>query len=201
MNHFQLLVIIALLFLSHVILFILYRKSKKSEKLLSKILKTIYKMITFTVYIRLLLEAFLFLYLSSIFEVYNLNFKTAAKIISYIFSIFLLIALLMIMASVVILWIISRNDVFNIEISMFRELFEGIKEGKYPRLFQTVFLTRRMLSATWIVLSMNAIIDVRIVIFSIIQFASLVFLIIIRPFKELQENIIEIINDSVYSIV
>lgn len=93
------------------------------------------------------------------------------------------------------------REKFDKEKSRFGELYEGIKDSKLARTFQFIFILRRVLSATWIILSQGVIVDVRVGLFTLIQVLSLAYICITRPFERLQDNCIEIINDFIYFLV
>lgn len=144
-NHLQFFLILLGTICVHVIVIILYRKYKLLKNLTGKAVNKTYKYFTFTVYVRMLLEAYLFLFLSSISEIYDAEFVPGGRILSYIFSILILIVLLAACGFIFYMWKRSIKPNFIVENSKFGELFEGVKKGKYPQLFQFVFVFRRIL--------------------------------------------------------
>lgn len=164
----------------------MYRISKRmkvTESKCSKVVKKIMKLLSLTIYVRIILEAYLFLFLSSVAEVYNANFSSSAKILSYLIAIVLLVSWCGIIYLVIHFWKLSGYSNFDQEKSKFSELFEGLKKTKWARLYYVVFVLRRALSTTWIVISYRAITEARVTIFNLIQFGCLGYICIIRPFE------------------
>ena len=81
------------------------------------------------------------------------------------------------------------------------KLFESIKDSKFARLNSLKFLMQRFLF--WIISLIPTFnIDyVKISLFSSIQFISFLYIVIIRPFENVKENLFEIINDSFYFVL
>mmetsp|Transcript_39 Transcript_39/g.36 ORF Transcript_39/g.36 Transcript_39/m.36 type:complete len:187 (-) Transcript_39:86-646(-) len=64
-----------------------------------------------------------------------------------------------------------------------------------------MFLARRMLSATWIILATGLVIEAKIAIYIVIQTCSFVYIVTVRPLESNKENLIEAIHDSIYILI
>jgi succinate dehydrogenase hydrophobic anchor subunit len=199
-NHFQVFLLLVILILFHIWIVIFHKKFNDSSKRSGRWMKKLYDMWTFTIYLRVLIEGFLFLYLSSLSEIYTTDFSSSAKTSSFLTSVIIFVCLWSGFGFISYIWTVSTKRNFDKETSKFGELFEGLKSKKYPHFFQVVFLSRRILSATWIVLSIGLVVEARVVVYILIQILSFSYLLIIRPFEDRQDNIIEAVNDSIYLI-
>lgn len=144
-NHLQFFLILLGTLCMHVIVIMLYKKYKLNKNLAGRTVNRTYKYFTFTVYVRMLLEAYLFLFLSVMAEIYDAEFTTGGRVFTYIFSILLLIILLVACGFVFYMWRLSLKPTFDLENSKFGELFDGLKKGKLQQLLQFVFVFRRIL--------------------------------------------------------
>jgi len=163
--------------------------------------KKLMKLFTFTIYIRIVLEAMLILSLTSIAEIYDFNISSIQSIVSMIIAVGIVSLLLSFIAINVIMWHKSQRMLFELGDSYFKELLEGTKETKSARLFVLIFVIRRLTSVTWVVTSQSLPKYPRIIVFTIIQLFAVSYSIILRPLQLKKENIIEIIQDVGYLLI
>ena len=193
----------------HLIVAIVYRwstwlNSPKRWKFLSKIIRLaivkLFYFLTFGYYIRSLIETYQYMLISSISEIKNISLNSLPKIISFSISI-----------ALVVLWvgfllfsfIVSRkiNQIHHEEREMLGEFFIGLKRTKAARLY-TVFLLLRRLAFVSLLITLASVYSFYTMLaLIIIQLCYFVFLVIVRPFDEIKNNIIEIMNELYFGIL
>ena len=164
-------------------------------KIVKWILSKLYRIMTFGFYIR---NAFLmceFVMICSIYEIFQNNGYGTYHVVSLIFAYIMMLLYAAFTIWVFLLWVSSYNENNKIN-RKFIEFFWGIKESKITQLYMVAFIIRRavytifFVGLTW--LSSK-------VVFGIItafQFFFLSCILIIRPFKEIIVNAIEVLNES-----
>ena len=146
----------------------------------------------FTVYLRLLTESSMFIFISLMLEISqfdNLNDNKASyslAIIGFVLTLsFLLIPF----------HYFKYCDKGTIDTIYFGEIYDGFKDNHASKLYMFIFLLKRFLMACVIVFMRNANVMLRCILFISIQFCVLVYLIIFRPFEDKKNNLIESINE------
>ncbi|CAI2386961.1 unnamed protein product [Moneuplotes crassus] len=155
----------------------------------------------FIIYIRLVLGGFQLLLICSLSEVVDFNFSGIPQIISFIFSCLVLVVCLgAIGVSFYVFY--SKRDFYDPDkYYKLAEFITGIKDSKYARLYPFMALNRRALFIGWlIVFSWIECIYLSAGML-IIQFVYLMFLMTIRPFDRAENNMIEIVNEIIYSLM
>jgi hypothetical protein len=98
-------------------------------------------------------------------------------------------------------WIKSyKKDIFEKQI-YFREYFSGIKDEWIPRAYSSTFLLKRFFLCLIVIVFSFATQMIRISLFCGIQVLSCCFVLIIRPFNTIKINIVEIINEVIFSVL
>ena len=88
-----------------------------------------------------------------------------------------------------------------IETRYFAEIYDGFKDSIASKLYTSIFIIRRFMMASVIVFLREANIWVRCWMFMLVQASYLAYTIIVRPFEEARDNIIEIISESAFTFV
>lgn len=152
---------------------------------------------TFTIYIRLIVEAYLFLCLQSIQTLYSFDTGDVCKIVSISSSTAICIFCIFLMASLMII-----NIFMNLgEESYFREFKDGLKDDRRHRFYVPIFFLRRLICVAWLVLAQSIPHGAKMGIYTFIQLLSLISISVIRPFVDPFENVIEIINEVTYMVL
>ena len=154
----------------------------------------LYRILTFGFFIRNTLELSQFILISSINEIYESNTEDSYRLISFVFSI-LMVILFVLMIGLIQYLAFSSYSLNENEHNKLEEFFRGLQfDGKH-RFYTTVLLLRRLifivLLITWSSISSRAL----IIILSLIQVGYIIYLSYIRPYKNLKENLIEILNE------
>ena len=87
-------------------------------------------------------------------------------------------------------------DKGTIETKYLAEIYDGLKDNHASKLYMFIFLLKRFLMAAVIVFMRDINVWIRCISFTVIQFCVLIYLIIVRPFDDKKNNIIEPINET-----
>ena len=147
----------------------------------------------FTVYLRLLIESSMYIFISSMLEVSQFD-NIADNKASY--SLAIIVFILTFMFLIIPIHYFKYWDKGIIETRYLAEIYDGFKDTHASKLYMFVFLLKRFLMACVIVFLRNANVWLRCILFTIIQLFVLLYLIIIRPFDWVKNNLIEPINEA-----
>ena len=200
-------IIIALLMIPiHLLVVLIYKLTPTTEpeprcrwlKRIAKwVITRLFTLLTFGWYIRYALEMNQYSLISSIYETKRFCISDSMRIKSLTFAVFTLwfcvgmILLILIMA-------LSSYEAAKGVHSKLGEIFYGIKMQKKFKLYVPVLLARRALFVTLLILLTSVESWILISILSAVQFWYMVYIMIIRPFENIKENIIEILNEVVF---
>ena len=149
-------------------------------------MEPIFLFFTFTIYLRIILESYVTLCLSSLNEMW-------VSIIS------LGVLFCGLACSLIIIFCIMWNRVATNQVvvseSYFKELFSGLKDNKVAKLYFSGFILRRLFSVAIVVMTQPLPLMVRISLFASVQVMVTSFTLIVRPFESVKDNMIEAIND------
>jgi len=148
--------------------------------------------------LRILLEAYAFSFLAVFSEVYRTEEMSQHPLSYTISAVFLL---LMVLSPVVLLMYYLRKRNQAVGNPYVKELFKDLRMSHLAKLYHVYFLFRRIFMVMIIVLLESIDSEVRLTIFTSFQLFSLIFIIIFRPFDDVKDNIIEIINEASYLIL
>lgn len=81
------------------------------------------------------------------------------------------------------------------EVGRFTELYDGFKHHAICRLYFFIFCCRRVLSAIIVVGMREAPLAAKLTLFNFVQTLCLFYAIIVRPFEDHRDNIMEILNE------
>ena len=179
----------------------LYQDSSDSlwKKLIKWPIAKLYIMLTFGYYIRGLLEMNQYFLISSIYEIYNFK-TTGLALISLIFSFFLLLLCCSLILATLYLVFSSYKIVEN-EHNKFEEFFVGVKESKRYRFYVAAQLMRR---ATYVaILITPKWFSNKVIISSLtaLQVGFAIYVWVLKPYREVKGNIIDIMNENTFLIL
>jgi hypothetical protein len=152
---------------------------------------TTYRFFTYTLYLRLFLEAHFFLTIAVFVEFRN-EHETITEIISLLFAISAFMFLMSFTAFTIWHYVFYRNDP-SIVNGSFKVLYEGLKGNWVAKLYSTFFLVRRFILALFLVFVRVPIAQITILIG--VQLSALLYLMVVRPFSHVHDNIINLINE------
>jgi hypothetical protein len=74
----------------------IYYKSTDNDNKCGKLAKYLFSLFTFTIYVRMLVEAFMILFLGSMKEIYDFKLTSKDKVISFILSVLIIVFLVIV---------------------------------------------------------------------------------------------------------
>ena len=165
-------------------------------KIVKWVLLKLNRIMTFGFYIR---NAFLmceFIMICSIYEIFQNNGNGAYHVVSLIFAYFMV--LLYVAFTILVFYLsVSSYNAKNQGNSKLIELFWGLKDSKIYRLYMVSFIIRRAVYTLFFVGLTSLSSKVVFGIITAFQFFYLSYILIIRPFKEIVVNAIEVLNESI----
>jgi ABC-type siderophore export system fused ATPase/permease subunit len=108
-------------------------------------------MLTFTFYVRYIIEAYIILVLGSVDEIYLMNFGSAKSAISFVISVLIVGVLIFLLVWAFFMGKKASKEDFDMEKTNFGEIVEGTKNNKLGRLGMFAHLLRILISVVWIV--------------------------------------------------
>ena len=157
------------------------------------ILNKISDILTFGYYIRIVLEMNQFLLIWSIKEIYAFDGTHTLRIISLVFAFLVFIFCSFIFITVYLF--VSSYNFNNDEHCKLGEFYWGIQMWKKNKIYIIVLQLRRVLFIAMMITLTFISSKILIGMLSSIQLIYLIYIVILRPFKEIKWNIIEIINE------
>ena len=103
-----------------------------------------YRFFTFSIYIRIIIQSYLVILLSSISEIVAFIVSDTIKITSFVISIIMIIGII---AYFIICWYQiwkAHPDITLTDQIYFTEFFSGLKNKTYARLFPAVYMLQRV---------------------------------------------------------
>ena len=156
---------------------------------------------TFSLYIRKFIESFLFLSISSTQELSKHRTNSTSEIISFWFSLAVLLFLWLTSILLMACHSKSMNSEFNIRKFWIKEFYEGFKMTHFSKLYFFVFTVRRIVLTSWIFFGDSLSKTARVCVFAALQLPSLSYTIMCRPYSETKENLWETINEIIYFLL
>ncbi|CAI2374207.1 unnamed protein product [Moneuplotes crassus] len=151
----------------------------------------------FAAYIRMVIEAFLFAFISCLLEITTFS-SLIKQPVSFCFSL-VFVGCFVSLPFLIYHHFKKYNENGEVkELSKLSEFYEGYANGKKNKLYTIVFLTRRIATAVCLVCMRNTPASMICLIFFVIQLLHFQYLIFNRPFKSKKDNIIEVLNEVVF---
>ena len=208
-NILSLTILIFAISLFHSLVFILYKlcfnnSSERRNSWLTKtsnwIVNKTFKILTFGLYIRIILEMTQLLLIVSVHEVYHFEFSETAKIISLITSVITQIILLGLFSLMLIMSFstYSKNDTDH---NLLGELFSGIKMEKMFKNNSPVSFLRRAAFVAILITLISFSEKMIVIVLSVFQLVYAIYSVFIRPYEELKWNLINILNEIYFLIL
>ncbi|CAI2379876.1 unnamed protein product [Moneuplotes crassus] len=171
---------------------------KTKKKKWAKLMKDLFEFFTFNIYIRAFIQAFLFTILSIFSEMYALNLNTSASRISLAFCGVYAICTSVPFLLSFYLYKYSFSPIKDDKFWLCKEYFSGVKEGRYSKLYSSLFLLLRLLSVFLLIFGNSLPSSCKATGFLLLNGGYGAYLLIVRPFVNLQDNIIETINQILF---
>ena len=169
-------------------------------KLMVWIADKIYKLLSFSYYIRVALEINQYLLICSVYEIYSFNTSQPFRVASLAFAILILILWISTLALAIYLSM-SAYTVNEGKHNKLGEFFNGLKILRKFKFYTCMLILRRtifiVLLVTWISLASRLLIGLLV----LLQLVYLAYVCYLRPFRELKDNLNEIMNEVYFLLL
>lgn len=158
---------------------------------------------TFGFYIKFVMMTYLFLLFVSLYELHSWGKGYNGKLSSRIFALSIAIFCLFTFVYALWYWIDSKNEdgEDHKKHRKCKACFSGLKQVKSKQLHLVMFFVRRLLLSSLVFLLSDLNTITKIKIFTGIQVVYLLLAIIQRPFVLVKDQLLEIVNESIYLIL
>ena len=148
-------------------------------------------------YIRLIVEAYFMMLISWFSEIYELDLSNKIKEVSFFINIAILIFLLTVL--VILIWQIWKaHPILNYyKQRHFLEFFGGLRNTTYSRIIWAVFVVQRILSWIVVIFLANFNLTIKLSILTVIQASHLIYLLIVRPYEDRKDFLLEWISQFI----
>ena len=164
------------------------------------IVDKLYKLMVLGYFIRTGLQMSQFILISSFNEIYLRDTTDFYRLISFLFSMSMVLIFLLVVILVLYLTF-SKYRLDEKEHNLLKEFFRGIQQNKRHRFYVSLLLLRRfwfvILLITWLFMSSR----VLTIVLSLIQFLYILSLSYLRPYEETKGNLIEIMNEIYFGFL
>ena len=194
---------LVLMMILHFLLLVLQKLSQKCNsnenshkwaKITKYVINRSFTIMTFGYYIRAVLEMSQYFLISSIFEIHEFNVSQTLRRISLIFA-FVVLALCLCLILISILFVLLTNVSSQQMQTKWGEFFTGLKIQKKYRFYAAWLLARRTIYVALLITFTFASFKVLLIFLSIFQMCYAIFICILRPYEEVKDNMIEIMNE------
>ena len=197
-NIFKLMFLIIIFILLHIILYPIISKlrSWRRESKYKIIGDKLFQIFTFSIYVRVIIQAFLVILLSAVSEISLFSVENPIRIISLSLSWLLCISLFFyFMICWYQIWK-AHPDITLTNQIYFLEFFNGIKNNTYARIFPAVHMMQRILCVILLIIFEQLNEYAKISLLTIIHLSSLVYFLIVRPFDSKRDWILESLSQT-----
>jgi cysteine-rich repeat protein len=154
----------------------------------------IWHIFTFGAYIRFALQSYQLLAVNFISGLYYAQTSDIPHLISVFAA--SIIGVFWIMIPLFGFWIILKRTMNGVG-----ELFAGLKKNQASRIYQIILILRKLIFIMWMILFKFLPKTPYLLIPSIYQLGHIIFIIAVRPFEKTKDNIIEIINEIIFTVI
>ncbi|CAI2381146.1 unnamed protein product [Moneuplotes crassus] len=174
-----------------------YRNEKKCS--LNYLIILVIDLFNFTIYIRLILGGFQLLLICCISEVIKFELASIPNIISMVFSVLILAVCVGTIALSFYIFYSKRDFHDPDKYYKFNEFITGLKNTRYARIYPFLGLMRRTILVIWL-LTFTWLECVYLTAgMMTVQILFVLSLVILRPFDRPENNMIEIVNEIIYT--
>ncbi|CAI2381249.1 unnamed protein product [Moneuplotes crassus] len=198
-NYLSLMVILILIGVFHFGIYLCSMCAQNSKsKRCKRFFKKLFRFCTFNVYIRIFMQAFAFTTLSIFSELYNINLATTVTKISLGLCVIFAICTSVLFILSFYMYCKSFPQIDQEKYWPCVEYFNGVKPTKCSKLYSSLFMLMRLLMTSLLIFGQTALSHEKAIYFYLLNIAYCIYLIIVRPFENPQDNIIEIINQTLF---
>ncbi|CAI2380942.1 unnamed protein product [Moneuplotes crassus] len=198
-NYFSLISLTILLVICHICVYLFTKCARKSEReKCKKFFNKLFEFFTFNIYIRTFIQAFMFTILCTFSEMYSLNLKTTTVKISFGFCIVTVMVCFCLLILSLYMYKKSFPEIDNEKYWACKEFFNGVKDGRYSKLYTTIFLMLRVMLVALVIFGKTIPSLYKATAFYLINIAYGGYLLVVRPYDNPQDNIVECINQVLF---
>jgi hypothetical protein len=154
----------------------------------------IWKFFTFGVYIRLTLQSYQLMVINSVSGLYNAQKKDISHLISILAA--SVIGVFCVITPLLGFFIFYKRMNKGVE-----EIFVGLKKNQISRIYQMILMLRKLIFIMWMILFKFLPKTPYLLIPSIYQLGHIIFIIAVRPFEKTKDNVIEIFNEIIFTVI
>ncbi|CAI2368231.1 unnamed protein product [Moneuplotes crassus] len=198
-NNFSLILTFCVFSILHLLLLICPREVKDSghpcRNKLAKPFGYLWRMLTFGIYIRLFLEAFQFIYISSLSELWEMSNSSYQDIVSGSFALFALACCLIVLIISTIQALKQQDENSH---GKLEEFITGLKPLKLKRLYIPILILRRILFGAILIICEAYGHTVLVGPMLLLQVAYSANILYLRPMESKLNNLVECTNEIFY---
>jgi len=169
------------------------------ENWISKKIKKLWQILTFNTYVKMLFELLIIGSISSLSELKTTSIKDINSIISVFFPIIILfIFFILISLNLIYWWVYKTTEEDSIDFK-FQQYYASLKITKWARLYHLFDLIRKLSFCTWLIMFLFRPNFERVAAFSLVQILFLSYVLVVRPFSLIRDNIREIVNEILFT--
>ena len=165
-----------------------------------KFINKLFIIFTFCWHIRYIFETNQYVLISWINEMYSFTPSDSKRIASLLFSIWVFWMCLCLIICVLSLSL-SSYEITKNKHNKVGEIFSGVKMVKKSKLYVSILLMRRAIFVILLITLQSIQSWILVTMLGVLQIWYLIYIIILRPFEEKRNNIIEIVNEIFFSIL
>ena len=201
-NNFSFILLILITILLHIVIlfiekttcFIREGKWRKLKMIINLILSRILSFLTFGYYLRLLMQSFQNILMTSISEISYMDASSFSKAISLVFA-FILLLIYFIFLLFTTFCAFTRASLELDKNSKVKELFADLKTSKKARCYSVLILLRRLIIFILLIWIQYQSYAGPVSILFCIQVFYLAYIVLVRPYNNFKSNFIEIWNE------
>ena len=170
-------------------------KSNKWTKVIKNLVTKLSNLFMFTIYIRTIMESYQFLLLANISNLRDYDVSTAPQIASLSFSAVIFALCVLFLVAAFMMFQKSNKKSKRKKRLKWEEFLSGVKEKKIAKIYCFLALLRRFLMVSWLLLSKPLGAKGSVEGLLLVQIPYFIFFIIVRPFDQVKNNMVEGTNE------
>jgi cysteine-rich repeat protein len=168
--------------------------SKEDDGCFRNVYYKLWKFMSFNAYLRLMLQSYQHLFIVSVLGLYFGSFDSTQQLVSSVASIVTFIFWIIFpLVSLIALWKDWKEGI--------NELSVGLKPNLYAKVYQVVLILRRVVLVSWMVWFKFTSQMTFLIFPSIYQFIHICYILIVRPFTRVKDNIVEVYNELTFTLM
>ena len=197
-NQVKFVLVLIFVMILHLVVIILFKWTKREMNWWFKLIGYLFMFFTLSIYLRTIFEAFLGVLLSSFNEFYIHDFSSNGRMVSFWISVIIVVGLITFWISTFVIAKYASKSNYDPEATYLHEVVVGTKKNFRGRLLFFTTITKIILSISIIIFGQNMGMYARISIYVFIQIIFMIITLIVRHYEAVSDNIIQILNDSIY---